>query len=51
MAILISKERFKLYVKIGAFYIALWMFHDLVKEPERFFLESINDYATERIFY
>ena len=43
MKIPIDKERFKIYLKIGAVYLGLSMFGELVENPETFLQGSLNN--------
>lgn len=40
----ISKERFKLYLKIGLAFLALQLFINLVSSPDSFFKRALNDF-------
>jgi two-component system, LytTR family, sensor kinase len=43
MKISIDRGRFKIYVWIGAAYLSLWLFSDLINEPETFFKRVWNN--------
>jgi two-component system, LytTR family, sensor kinase len=43
MKISVDRERFKLYVRIGAVYLSLWLLSDLFSETETFFKRAINN--------
>jgi two-component system, LytTR family, sensor kinase len=43
MPIRIDRERFKIYLWIGALYLFLWLFHSLVSSPETFFKRVANN--------
>lgn len=38
-----NPERIKLFIGIGYIYLALWIFNDLVSEPETFFAHMVNN--------
>lgn len=42
MKISVNKERFKLYLWIGGAYLLLWLFMDLVENPETFLKRVVN---------
>jgi two-component system, LytTR family, sensor kinase len=44
MAIKINKERFKLYIWLGAIYLALWLFKDMVTNSDTFWLRTVNQF-------
>lgn len=39
----IYKGRFKLYIRLGVVYLILWLFTDLMNNPDRFFRRAINN--------
>jgi two-component system LytT family sensor kinase len=43
MNIPVNRERFKIYMWIGAAYLLLWMFHNFIESPETFFRKIINN--------
>jgi two-component system LytT family sensor kinase len=43
MKVSVDRERFKLYLKIGAAYLLLWLFGDLFSEPETFLKKVVNN--------
>lgn len=43
MKVPFNKERFRLYVKIGAAYLLLWLFGDLISETATFFKRVVNN--------
>jgi two-component system, LytTR family, sensor kinase len=39
----IDRQRFKIYLWIGALYLLLWFFRDLIEDPETFFERVVNN--------
>jgi two-component system, LytTR family, sensor kinase len=42
MMIFKNKERIKIYLWLGATYLALWLFKDLINNPDTFFQRGVN---------
>ena len=42
MTIFRNKERFKIYVWLGVIYLALWLFKDIIINPDTFWVRSVN---------
>jgi two-component system, LytTR family, sensor kinase len=44
MKVSVDRARFKVYIRIGAFFLLLWLFGDLVKYPETFLKRGWNSF-------
>jgi two-component system, LytTR family, sensor kinase len=43
MKLSVDKNRFKIFLKIGALYLAIWLFTDLMRYPDTFFKRAWNN--------
>ena len=43
MKLSVDKNRFKIFLKIGAVYLAIWLFADLMRYPDTFFKRAWNN--------